>query len=445
MKNNNKAHIIIDFIIAIMLIIGIYFTYKFYSNNNLNQFIMSEKNLYTSNFSKDTKVKYGENNSYKILSPEYNDAMFYKTISVEKNTPYKVTCMVKTSDVQSENNLLGSGAQISVEDTTERSVAISGTADWQQIEMIFNSKDREEINIGFRLGGYIDNCKGEAWFSDFKIEKGTVEEETTDWKFACFIFDNVNATTNGKTINYKMTTDDVTDMRDTIGRFEIACSEMSKGKMTATCDTYKINEPITTLSYDEEYGYFVAPEDIEAQIKSTINTNDYDHIFIIFKLDSEEVKDWIGLGAMDYYGVGFSNIRIPNDENSYIYRYNKRINLFPEEVLMHEFLHSLERTLKEYGYNIPALHDYEKYGYKNEILYGQKKWYTDYMNCEIETNTEKIGLDPIVYMLKPAKKSNFVNSQEISNAFDEPQNIKEEIVQIIENIGIRINQILEQI
>lgn len=25
------------------------------------------------------------------------------------------------------------------------------------------------------------------------------------------------------------------------------------------------------------------------------------------------VNDWIGLGGMDYYGIGFSNIRMPDD------------------------------------------------------------------------------------------------------------------------------------
>ena len=52
----------------------------------------------------------------------------------------------------------------------------------------------------------------------------------------------------------------------------------------------------------------------------------------------------LDLGAMDYYGIGYSNIRLPNSSKSYIYKYNTRINTFPEEVFLHEFLHSLERT-----------------------------------------------------------------------------------------------------
>ena len=141
---------------------------------------------------------------------------------------------------------------------------------------------------------------------------------------------------------------------------------------------------------------------------------------------------------MDYYGIGYSNIRLPNDSRSYIYKYDSRINTFPEEVFLHEFLHSLERNAGEYGYQIPALHDYEKYGYENEILEGQKKWYIDYMNKEIKTETGNIGLPEIIYKLKPAKSSDFNYSYEIQDVFKEPENLIEEILEIFDNLGRKI-------
>ena len=141
---------------------------------------------------------------------------------------------------------------------------------------------------------------------------------------------------------------------------------------------------------------------------------------------------------MDYYGIGYSNIRLPNDSRSYIYKYDSRVNTFPEEVFLHEFLHSLERNAEEYGYEIPALHDYEKYGYKNEILTGQKQWYTDYMNKEIQTTSGNIGLPPEVFSLKPAKNSDFNYSYEIEDTFKQPENIIEEIIEIFSNIGRKI-------
>ena len=134
---------------------------------------------------------------------------------------------------------------------------------------------------------------------------------------------------------------------------------------------------------------------------------------------------------MDYYGIGFSNIRLPNDSKSYIYKYNSSINTFPEEVFLHEFLHSLERNAKEYGYDIPELHNYQQYGYENEILIGQKRWYMDYMNQNINTGNGKIGLPLEIYELKPAKSSNFEYSYEMEDVFKQPENIIEEIKELL--------------
>lgn len=145
---------------------------------------------------------------------------------------------------------------------------------------------------------------------------------------------------------------------------------------------------------------------------------------------------------MDYYGIGFSNIRLPNSSKSYIYKYNTRINTFPEEVFLHEFLHSLERTAQEYGYERPELHDYEQYGYKNEVLIGQKKWYTDYMNKNISTTSGKIGLPNEVYTLKPAKSSDFNYYYQIEE-FKQPENIIEGIREFFNNIINKVKYIMQ--
>lgn len=60
--------------------------------------------------------------------------------------------------------------------------------------------------------------------------------------------------------------------------------------------------------------------------------------------------------------IGFSNIRIPNENADLLYTYSN-FNTFPEEVFVHEFLHNLERIENECKNEIPELHSYEKYGY----------------------------------------------------------------------------------
>ena len=55
------------------------------------------------------------------------------------------------------------------------------------------------------------------------------------------------------------------------------------------------------------------------------------------------------------------------------------------------------------------------------------------MNKEIKTINGNIGLPPEIYTLKPAKENNFINSYKVE-AFNEPENIIEEIIQLVKNI-----------
>ena len=239
---NKIANLVTWIIIIVILVIA----FNFYKENNFNEFVRSEMNLHTSEFRRDNKVKYQNSNSYKIISNTKNDATFYKKVKVQKNMPYKVTCMVKTENVVPENDVSGIGAQISIIGTTEKSVAVTGTQDWQKIEMIFNSKDREEVDIGFRLGGYLGKCPGTVWFSNFTFEEGTLSQ-SNNWNFACFIFENTDVTVNGKEVKLSMTDTDISDIRSTIKRFGSTVKELSENKMTADYDTYIVREPIKKL------------------------------------------------------------------------------------------------------------------------------------------------------------------------------------------------------
>lgn len=129
---------------------------------------------------------------------------------------------------------------------------------------------------------------------------------------------------------------------------------------------------------------------------------------------------------MDLYGIGFSNIRFAGEDANYIHRYNNRGNIFAQEVFVHEYIHTLERTSKEFGYETVDLHDYEKYGYKDGSINGLKEWYEDYLKCKIVDKNKYIGLNEKVYALKPVNEHNFKFSVEV-NFNHEPNNILEEI------------------
>lgn len=283
---------------------------------------------------------------------------------------------------------------------------------------------------------------GIAWFTNFEIESGA-PDTSSNWNFALFICENldVNIEKDGNKQNVKisMNNEDVTTMVEDIERFKNSIKVLSGNKMTATTNIYEVKSPITTLSYDEENGYYVGVKDVENIIDEIVSQNEFDHIFIairfgdILKNKEIPVNDWIGLGYMDYYGIGFSNIRLPNSSGSYIYKYNPRINVFPEEVFTHEFLHSLERQLNERNYEIPELHSYTKYGYASSSLEGLKNWYEAYMQKKIKTTSGYIGLDSDVYTIKPVKQSCFEYSTKL-DYFDEPKTIFGQIGKTISTI-----------
>lgn len=427
-------------VLYIVVFVLIFYTFDIilqaYRTNYFNDFIKAELNINTSKFSRDTTVKYEELLSYKIESQVYNDAMFYKTVQVKPNTAYRVTCMVKTENVEPKEIPSDSGAHISIPDTTEKSVSINGTNDWQEISMYFNSKNRTSVDIAFRMGGIEENCKGTAWFANFKLEQGA---EVTDnkWNFACFIFKNIEVNDieiGGKTENVKvsMADSDVYNIKENITRFKSDIESFSKGNISANCEIIEINEPITSISHDEQNGYYISGENISNIINKYLEEKEYQHIFSIVKFgdyDSEleiPVNDWLGLGSMTYQGIGFSNIRVPSDNTNKIYQYSK-YNQFPEEVFVHEFLHDLERISNEAKLETPVLHDYEEYAYEINSSLGLRGWYEDYMSNNINYNGKNLGIKPEVYKMKPASKGDLEFSIEL-DFVEEPNNILEEIL-----------------
>lgn len=286
---------IIVVIVIIYKLLGLYKTYYF------NGFIKAEQTVGITKFTRDNKVKYSDEYSYKLESNEFNDAVFYKKINVKKNTPYKLSCMVKTENIENMSGKNNGGAHISIIDSVEASKSIEGTNDWQKLEFIFDSKNREEIEIGFRLGGNDTNSKGIAWFSDFKLEEG-IKTSTNNWNVACFIMKNIDTNLeDGKSLKLNMELRDIENVKTNMQRFVSSCKSLSDGKMTAQYDIYEITEPIKTITYSEEYGYYVDSSDVESIITPYLKQKEYDYIFVAVRLGDLDknieipIYDWIGL------------------------------------------------------------------------------------------------------------------------------------------------------
>ena len=300
MSKKSIATKIFNTIFWIILIVVIYKLYGIYKTYSYSNFIKAESNIGITNFTRDNEETYEYDYSYKVESKQFNDAIFYKKVKVKPNKPYKVTCMVKTENVETENGKNNGGAQISITDTIECSKSITGTNDWKILEFIFDSKNREELEIGFRLGGNETKVKGTAWFSDFKLEEGT-RDNTSNWNVACFIMQSIDVNIDNQNLKLKMNMNDIETMKENIERFKDSIKILSDGNMTVDYDTYQIYEPVTTVTYSEEYGYYLDPSDVSEIIEPYLKKEEYDYIFVAVRLgDIDEnieipVNDWIGL------------------------------------------------------------------------------------------------------------------------------------------------------
>ena len=430
---------IFSLIILIGLITALVYIYNKYY---FNDFIKANENKGETSYYRDSSQKYNGQKSYCIENKDYNDTLFFKEISVKKDTPYRITCMVKTENVESDKPET-SGACISIMGTADQTIPIQGTTDWQKVTLLVDSKEQDTLDISFRLGGYDGYSKGKAWFSDIHVEEG-IKDETSDWNVVCFLIDNIDVNIEGKHHTYSLTQEDKDLLKDNLKRFANTVESFSNNAMTVSYQTVEIKEPLTSLSYDQENYYYVAAKDVKPLIDYYVQKNEYDHIFIGIRmgdtLSSIPVNEWIGLGSMRYNSIGFSNIRMPNDlRNSTMYKYNIKNDTFPEEVFVHEFLHSLERNLTEKGYTFPALHDNEKFGYENQNKTGLKDWYRDYMRCNIDSNVGKTGLDQIVYKTKPIQLSDFNYAHEI-----EFENVPHNIIDIVSQIISNFKQVMSK-
>lgn len=430
---------IFSLIILIGLITALVYIYNKYY---FNDFIKANENKGETSYYRDSSQKYNGQKSYCIENKDYNDALFFKEISVKKDTPYRITCMVKTENVESDKPET-SGACISIMGTADQTIPIQGTTDWQKVTLLVDSKEQDKLDISFRLGGYDGYSKGKVWFSDIHVEEG-IKDETSDWNVVCFLIDNIDVNIEEKHHTYSLTQEDKDLLKDNLKRFANTVESFSNNAMTVSYQTVEIKEPLTSLSYDQENYYYVAAKDVKPLIDDYVQKNEYDHIFIGIRmgdtLSSIPVNEWIGLGSMRYDSIGFSNIRMPNDlRNSTMYKYNIKNDTFPEEVFVHEFLHSLERNLTEKGYIFPALHDNEKFGYENQNKTGLKDWYRDYMRCNIDSNVGKTGLDQIVYKTKPIQLSDFNYAHEI-----EFENVPHNIIDIVSQIISNFKQVMSK-
>ena len=230
-KGKLRISTVFNIILVIIAVVIIYKMWHIYRINDFGDFAKAEYTTGASTFIRDDIEKYSNLYSYKIESKEFNDALIYKNIQVEPNSVYRVTAMVKFENVENEKSESEGGVNICIMDTTEKSESLTGSGDWQRLSFQFDSKNRTNIDIAFRLGAYDDNSKGTVWLSDFTLEKGN-KNTSNNWNFICFVMKNIDVQIekNNSTSRVKMELEpsEIGLIEDNMRRFQTSMKEMSR-------------------------------------------------------------------------------------------------------------------------------------------------------------------------------------------------------------------------
>ena len=129
-------------------------------------------NDYTSGGYKVNWAKDADNGAAFISVDSVNDVRICQEISVQEDTVYRISCMVKTEGIKG-----GAGANIGILGVAVRGGDTLGDTSWHQIELIGRTaKGQKTMTVTLGVGGYGAMSTGSAWFDSVRIEPSDADD-----------------------------------------------------------------------------------------------------------------------------------------------------------------------------------------------------------------------------------------------------------------------------
>jgi DUF1680 family protein len=106
-----------------------------------------------------------------MLSSESGaDIGWLTSVTVKPNTKYKLSAWIKTENVKSTGPRNAKGALLNLHNIQPlQTNAVTGTSDWTQVELTFDSGSNRVVEINCLFGGW-GLSTGKAWYDDIKLE-----------------------------------------------------------------------------------------------------------------------------------------------------------------------------------------------------------------------------------------------------------------------------------
>ncbi|NCF89955.1 MAG: c-type cytochrome [Verrucomicrobiaceae bacterium] len=114
-----------------------------------------------------------------IESAEGADTSYFTDIAVEPNSEYELSAWVRTEDLKPRCG--GRGAQLNIHALPDqpRTEPLTGTNDWKQVKVRFETGGADSIGINCLYGGW-GHATGKAWWDDVELRQVTYEPIETE-------------------------------------------------------------------------------------------------------------------------------------------------------------------------------------------------------------------------------------------------------------------------
>ncbi|MDD5065450.1 MAG: hypothetical protein PHF84_00240 [bacterium] len=211
------------------------------------------------------------------------------------------------------------------------------------------------------------------------------------WKALALVYRDINAEyiNNKKQVQQLQVSMNDADFQytlSTLSNFPRTILNWSGGKVVMDLKIVIVDHPIRSLNTNGEPNEYQARQEIDLYNPGRI----YDSVEMIYCLRAGVVSGCSSVGLSGTANnAGFSIVHIPVSYKDWGLYY-------PEEILVHEWLHNVEGYYQGLGYTVPGLHDATVYGYTYDPSTNNtwQHWYKDYMQNKVWDGFQYIGVPP---------------------------------------------------
>lgn len=227
------------------------------------------------------------------------------------------------------------------------------------------------------------------------------ESEDSDYRVLWAIIPNSDITYNGsKKLTASITKQQVDKLKSIGNDFASRITELSDGNAKLQVTIMICEEPLKSASEVWQDSYWVNQDDLPNSIKKT--AVDYDCIIATAMLTSNEAE----LGN-DYWGLTYTSpVTMVAEETCSTISYNCSYSFiqflpelylsqtYPEEVYVHEWIHTLENNVVDEYCKIPSADGAETYGYSKTQDDSWYSYYGDILKGKVKDpkNGELLGM-----------------------------------------------------